>query len=202
MAELFLGAALLLEARHPPGFTRFVCHAVREIGNRLPEFIGGKIVEERLDYGKHISLIRTEWNEGGVDLDGWDAPLDDGQVPVNPPPTVTIPRGVVREVARLLKAHEEMPRERRPIRRMFMALSGDVGDEQLRPAEAEWLRVKQWFMDGTHESVTSPRHDSTFSLEEMQENFAAFERMLEALSTPPTPRLGALDALLEEANQQ
>ena len=57
IAELYEGAVQLLYGPSVPGRVRFVCHAVREIGNRLPDVVAGRQGRGRLDYASYLDKI-------------------------------------------------------------------------------------------------------------------------------------------------
>lgn len=56
LAELYQGALFLLRTK-PPGFTRLISHAVREIRNRLPDFVAGKKSSSRLEYRDELDQL-------------------------------------------------------------------------------------------------------------------------------------------------
>src|SRR5205823_2450841 len=46
-----------------PGKVRLAAHAVREIGNSLPDYIAGKKEYKRLDYVSRFDNIVTAWSQ-------------------------------------------------------------------------------------------------------------------------------------------
>jgi hypothetical protein len=62
LSALFRGAIRVNEDPDFPGFVNFVAHAVREIANRLPDYIDLPF-PKRVDYSGAIDRIATQWNE-------------------------------------------------------------------------------------------------------------------------------------------
>jgi hypothetical protein len=65
LAELYEGAVRILFELRPPGYCRFVAHAVREIGNGLEFIIFGIRSRERLDYKDRLDRIVSQWKRAG-----------------------------------------------------------------------------------------------------------------------------------------
>ena len=57
LAESYAGAVKLIEDASIPGRGRFICHAVREIRNRLPDKVAGKLDIERLEYKYEVEVL-------------------------------------------------------------------------------------------------------------------------------------------------
>lgn len=76
MGELYEGAVRILFELRPPGYTRFVAHAVREIGNGLPFVIFGIRSSSRLDYTNLLDWIAEQWKRAGFATDGTLAGLE------------------------------------------------------------------------------------------------------------------------------
>jgi len=66
LAELYEGAVLLLNEEGFPGRTRLICHAVREIRNRLPDAVAGKATFPRLEYGREIDKLARAYERAGL----------------------------------------------------------------------------------------------------------------------------------------
>ena len=56
LAELYQGAVMMLVNKSPPGYTRLVCHAGREIGNRFPPLVGA-LIGKRIEYASRLDAI-------------------------------------------------------------------------------------------------------------------------------------------------
>src|SRR5215831_6935451 len=63
LADLYEGAVELLYQRPLPGRIRFISHAAREIGNRLPDYLTGKEIGKRLEYVVRLDAIEGKWNK-------------------------------------------------------------------------------------------------------------------------------------------
>ena len=60
LAELYEGAFVMLDSASPPGFVRFVSHAVREVCNRLPDRLLGDS-GDHLKHSKRLKEIDEAW---------------------------------------------------------------------------------------------------------------------------------------------
>src|SRR5437764_12227451 len=67
LADIYAGAIEVLFVNRVPGYVHFVCHAVREIGNRLPDVVLGMQDGSRLDYKVHMDTIASMWHNAATD---------------------------------------------------------------------------------------------------------------------------------------
>ena len=65
LAELYEGAARLIADQSFPGRGRLICHAVREIRNRLPDAVAGKGTSNLLDYRQEIDKLADAYERSG-----------------------------------------------------------------------------------------------------------------------------------------
>ena len=54
IGELYEAAVRMVEDDSLPGRKRLICHAVREIRNRLPEKVGAEGIRKRVDYTNEV----------------------------------------------------------------------------------------------------------------------------------------------------
>jgi hypothetical protein len=80
---------------------------VREIRNRLPDALAG-VERGRIEYGNLTTRIAKEWEKAGLSLDAVLTPPSspEGNQVSGLPDVVTVPRGVLKAVAILLRDHE------------------------------------------------------------------------------------------------
>ena len=102
LAELYEGAVCLIFERPIPGTVRFVAHAVREIRNRLPDYISGSNSGGGLKYKDELAKISKIWQDSALALDEIDAEASVSHMSSE----VSIPRQLFLEVQQLIKKHE------------------------------------------------------------------------------------------------
>jgi hypothetical protein len=61
LKELYEGSIDLLYLRKPPGCVRLVSHAVREIGNSLPNALSSVEKRERLENAEKVENLSQTW---------------------------------------------------------------------------------------------------------------------------------------------
>jgi hypothetical protein len=199
LGELYHGALIMLHDENFPGRTHFVAHAVREIGNRLPDFIAGPIKSSQVQYVNRLDAIGKRWQRFGFGLDG--SPLPSVTEEKAPPSTdVPIPRPLFLEFASLVKDHigaREKPLD--ATKRLFRALSStnqQIGDS-LQPTIDQWLDVTHWFQEKVHHPGFK---DASVDTTEFERRFELFERTLTALTRGFFKTTKELDEILESAN--
>ena len=107
LAELYEGAVLMLQNR-PPAHVRLIAHSVREIRNRLPDYVSKVKSGGRLDYTGRIDNITKIWVRVGL------VPSDLTTTGLPPTDTsVAVPREAARPVLDLLRDHELSARQTR-----------------------------------------------------------------------------------------
>ena len=65
LAELYEGTVRLTADESFPGRGRLICHAVREIRNRLPDAVAGKGMPSGLDYRREINKLADAYERSG-----------------------------------------------------------------------------------------------------------------------------------------
>jgi hypothetical protein len=204
LAELYEGAILLLTLAHPPGYTRFVAHAVREIKNRLPDAIFGTTSGGRLDYTNRLENVAKDWKEAGFPIDGTAPVAETSRSSVESLVfEVPLPRNLFLKVAKLLADHEE--HRRKPIDAAIRLFEGNMDENQnfrnaLRPVVEQWLAVNKWFMAKVHDSGAT---DVAVGFDDLQKNFELFESSLLVIVRGPSAFFATtaeIDEILEDAN--
>jgi len=195
LGEVYAGAVLLLHDERIPGYRRLVAHAMREIGNRLPDVVGDEI-RGRVQYANHLDKLQKKWAQWGPEC------LGDGSWPSLPGTTnhVAVDVRLIRLVVALIDDHAEA-RERPPerARRLFLAVSDGVGPHPgLGPVVDQWVDLTKWAMSKTH--VPSGPNPKDIDAAELRARFSLFEDTLIALLGTFYTNVEDLDAILEVAN--
>jgi hypothetical protein len=194
LAELYEGAALMLQNR-PSGHVRLIAHSVREIRNRLPDYVSKVKSGGRLDYATRVDSITKVWVQSGL------LPRDfstAGLPPVDS--TVAVPREAAKPVLELLRDHElARIKPADTARRLFVGAAPENADliETLEPVVQQWLGVTNWFMKRAHDDG---RCDAECPRDELERQFGLFEKTLMAIVRQFYTAVDELDEILEDAN--
>jgi len=200
LAELYVAAVTLLYVPIP-GRVRLICHAVREIMNRLPNVLSGEKSLGWIDYKTRIDAIAMAWKDFGLDSDGLLPPPSLSEEPETPAArTIVVPPKLVRLIGDLVRDHtsaRERPYE--AAARLFEACAPENKKlrRTLRPILIQWVDTSKWFMRHTHDSGLV---DADVNFDLLTEKFELFERTLGALISGFFNTIEGLDAILEEAN--
>ena len=148
LGELYEGACEMIKNRSFPGRDRFICHAVREIRNRLPNAVAEKYAVERLNYPEEVTPIAQAWKKAGLESVYKKKSDETGNEPGQ-----YVPREVFVLVNRLIRRHGEVKnRKEENARRLLIALEPE--NEQLRwslaPVVDKWIEETEWFVDRAH----------------------------------------------------
>ncbi|WP_167844822.1 hypothetical protein [Scytonema millei] len=190
LAELYEGAVCLIFERPVRGRLRFVSHAVREIRNRLPDYISNEKSGERLNYKDEVDQLLAIWQSSGFSLN--EAPSNDGDIP--------IPLQIFNNIQELLKKHiaVSVNNKEKAIRFFESCISENKPIRNtLLPIVDHWWEVTEWFMENTHDSGK----DKLASYEQkLRQQFEVFESFLAAVSQKFYDTVDKLDEILKEAN--
>ena len=200
LGELYEGAVRMVFDDLTPGWTRFVPHAVREIINRLPDYITGTRISNRLNYRQRIEDIAKEWKGSG--LLGQSAISDgrDGPSTLEPNPSIEIPGPLFRRIENLLRDHDDA--RERPIDAAIRLFEGADPEnprfrDAIRPAALNWIAIGKWAVGKAHDSG---RSDGERDKDEYLRQFVIFEMALGALIRGFFATTGEIDEILEESN--
>jgi hypothetical protein len=202
LGELYEGAVRILFELRPPGYTRFVAHAVREIGNGLPFVIFNIRSSSRLDYTNLLDRIAERWKRAGFATDGTLAGLEPIPNSEGSQPTeFKLPLTLASSISKLIAYHDK-PRETRfdRAKKLFTGKKpeNEKFSDAIRPGIMQWLEVTEWFVEMTHDKR---RKEAVIEDDgELQKNFVLFETGLGAIARPFFVTTDELDEILEEAN--
>jgi hypothetical protein len=149
----------------------------------------------RLDYTGRIDNINRIWMRVGL------LPSDfttAGLPPIDS--SVAVPREAAKPVLELLRDHELA--RAKPVdtaRRLFTSAAPENADviETLEPVVQHWIEVTNWFMKRAHDDG---RCDEECPREELERQFALFEKTLMAIVRQFYTAVDELDQILEDAN--
>jgi hypothetical protein len=182
LAELYEGAVLLLQNR-PPAHVRLIAHSVREIRNRLPDYKGR--VDDIIQVWRRAGLLPSDLTTAGL-------PTVDT--------TMAVPRAAATAVLKLFRDHElARVKPAETARRLFTSLAPENADaiETLEPVVQHWIEVTHWFMKRAHDDG---RCDAECPRDELERQFALFEKTLMAIVRQFYTAVDELDQILEDAN--
>ena len=197
LAGVYQEAVNLIHMPESPTRLYFVAHGVREIGNRLPEFLD-EISSERVLYEKLVGPISTSWEQSGLPIgdDPFPVLVDGSQVPGET--QIKIPVELARYIATLLKKHSEGgTRSKKRSVVLFDAIKKEAGISTggAQSAVERWETIREWAVKNAHVGLQEP----TCSYAEMREHFADFERILHALVGGFVGVLSDIDEILTTA---
>lgn len=197
LGDLYEGAVELLYQHPLPGRIRMIAHAVREIGNRLPDYLTGERVGKRLDYVSRLDGIEEKWNKH----------KEMHPPSVNPQSSLSqdipIPPDLYNELDLLVRDHEVT--RQRPLdtaRRLYEGLNPEniaqLGDS-IRPVLLQWVEITKWFMARAHDSGKGKR-DGDYDWGEIKEKFVLMELSLRSIVGAFFVAVRELDDILEDTN--
>jgi len=175
--ELYSGSLKMIhESPAMPGRVRFISHAVRELRNRLPEYVSRVKGDGPLNYKNELDELATCWRKTSSSTNNFAAT---GTVPREA--SVSIPSDVYERIDRLIQKHlraREKPRE--SASRLFETLlpENDVARVSVLPQLNQWLEVTKWFTKQTHDNKKS---DKDYKWDEFLQKFELFEVSLVSL---------------------
>jgi len=191
LGELYEGALEMIKNRSFPGRDRLICHAVREIRNRLPNAVAGKYAVERLNYPEEVTPIAKAWKKAGLESvykkKSDETGIEPGQY---------VPREVLVLVNRLIRRHGEVKdRKEANARRLLIALEPE--NEQLRwslaPVVDKWIEETEWFVDRVHVG-------KAVNEDELVAHSEAFEVVLGTFAQHFYEGFEEIEQLVEKAN--
>jgi hypothetical protein len=201
LGELYEGAVEMLFQNSVPGRGRFVAHAVREIGNRLPDAIAGSKSGSRFEWKQHLDGLTEAWQNAGFSLDGaLSVTMEGGTVSDSRSSDVSVPRSLYLRFAEVLYEHSRTRETRRAAAiRLF---EGSIPEnkqlrEALGPIVRQWTDVTEWFVKSVHDSGLA---DSGNDWGEFIRRFQLFEDTLTAMVGKFFTTIEGLDEILDDAN--
>jgi len=195
LAELYEGAVVLTFAIATPGRFRFAAHAVREIGNRLPDAIAGPKRSAQVQYATKVEELAHLWRHEGLVL---DSPTTGNAVtPVDP--SIPIPRHLYTKISELIDEHlRGRGRSREAAERLFSALEDATVGSANAAVIDQWLDILRWFVGRSHNwnCLDSDQNEAEF-----RHKFELFESSLTALVRQFFSTVSELDEVLAKTNR-
>jgi hypothetical protein len=193
LAQLYEGALLMLERHQPPGWSRFVAHAVREICNRLPDLIVGDSAA-RTNYRELVGPVAGLW-----ETEKPPAGTTSETALHSAPEPWPISPALVELLNALLDGHRAPDRaQNERAGRLFRALYGDETVD-VGLAVEQWRAAHGWAVGGCHDHS---RPDGEIELAEVREQFQLFEGALGVAVRSFRDTMKEIDDLLDQANQR
>jgi hypothetical protein len=200
LEALYKAALMLLNNPIFPARERLIAHAVREIGNRLPDVVGTKIAKnEKVDTTNRLDKIVCIWRKDGLPVDfstpmAIESAASDGDV------GILIPSSTAKAMMELIRDHANSRETRKDAAiRLLREIAPDSGVslDQLRPIALRWLTVLKWFQENVHVGDS----DRAISEEEFQRYFELFEQYLGSMLRPFFSTFKELNDFLDQANR-
>ncbi|MEQ9373515.1 MAG: hypothetical protein RIG63_31500 [Coleofasciculus chthonoplastes F3-SA18-01] len=207
LAELYEGAVCLVFEQPIPGKLRFVAHAVREIRNRLPDYISSGNGHKRLEYRKEVERLLEIWQGCGFSL---EQTVPDSQMNTSgnlPPlsPDILVPQKLFLTIQQLLQKHREVRLSNRekaiPVFERCIPAE-QSSPETFRPIAKHWWDVTEWFMAQTHDKGKVETGEAKRNEQELQSQFELFESFLIECARAQSfySTTDKLDEILEDTN--
>jgi hypothetical protein len=218
LAGLYASAVFLLHHPAWPGRHYLLGHAVREIGQRLPDFLDPRR-RARAEVEAALQAFVAAWSGAGLQITETEpaAPptsLQEGDdsalaAPSGPsiPESLAIPADVAQAASRLVGAHQQASTNN--YRKAASIILASAIPDQMATAEEVssgdardatvllWTKTVDWFMDFTHVSATRKVLPPE---EELARRFDILENIIEAILAPWYEVLDDLDDALAAAN--
>jgi hypothetical protein len=191
LAELYDSALWLMHDRPLRARVRLVSHCVREVVNRLPGAVAATTVTKRVEYRVFVERIVAVWPTADVSVLVTETP--------DAPVEVPIPRAAYLAVNALATEHAQSQPFEMKLRALFGGGDG-LATSLTQPAVRAFKKVYDWFVARAHDRLEI---DAVLCTEEeLQLNFAAFERGLYTLTGEWLEVQEKVDELLDEANRR
>lgn len=194
--ELYSGSLkMIYDSPKMPGRVRFISHAVRELRNRLPDYVSGTKSDGALQYKNELDELASLWH-GTVAGSGGLAVT--GDIPKSA--SVTIPADVYERINGLIQKHNRA--REKPLdsaRRLFETLLPEnaAARVNLLPQLDQWLETTHWFTGQAHDNN---KRDDDYKWDDVLNRFELFETSLVSLIRGFFHTTESLDEILEDAN--
>lgn len=202
LGKLYEGALIIFHCPTFPGRIRLVSHAVREIRNRLPDYIAGPKTKTRFDSTTRLDEIEKDWKKEEL-LTEESVTVASSSKEEIPSDTIPIPRWLVKKISTLIKDHSDVRQRRKEAaNRLFEGISPENQGlrDILRPQVLQWLDVTEWFVRKAHEPYEQGIANDDADIKEFQSKFELFEITLGALLNSFFKTVEGIDEILEETN--
>jgi hypothetical protein len=215
LAGLYASAVFLLGTSGWPGRYHLLGHSVREIAQRLPDFLAPQ-PRSRSQRDEALDSFVDAWRAAGLPVTAAGASsaaaglreddAADAADETSPAETYAVPLGVVATAAALVDAHEQISINNydKAASIILARANADVGpliDDADAPRDATvllWTKTVGWFMKLTHASAEPERTPPGGG--ELRHQFEVIESTLEAILAPFYQVVDDLDEILAVAN--
>lgn len=200
LGELYKAALRLLEDATFPARVHLICHAARDIGNRIPEVIAGRAEFQRVEITQELDQLAQLWSRNG---------LDRRELPLTPEASrdsaatasndVEIPIEVFRHLQILVNHHAQgVKNNKLKATKMIEAAARENAgrQESLVPLARQWVDLTRWFHGRAHVGLKETAVDE----HELQGKFQSLETYMYTLISEFYEGVEALDAILEDTN--
>jgi hypothetical protein len=199
LAELYQAAVKMLSMDEFPARQILVCHCVREIANRLPNFVAAVAVSERYDATKELGAVREQWYELGLN----EHPiLARDNIDLEAMESIVVPISLFNLLNKTFSSYSQVQeRNVDTAYRLFEKLSKDENRNRqvLMPLVLEWRKLVDWFVKKVHVRGNLAVRDTT-SDDEFRSQFQRFEGQLTGLASNFFEGVKTLDEILEDTN--
>lgn len=196
LGEMYKSALRLLEDPTFPGRTHFICHAARDIGNRVPEVIAGRVEFQRVELTEELDQLAELWSRDGLDRKELPQTADGAATTKH---EVEIPIAVFKHLQIIINHHAQGIKNntQKAIKMIEAAAHENAGRvETLVPLARQWVDLTRWFHGHAHAGLKEIGVDE----HELQSKFNSLETYLYTLIGEFYGGVGALDAILEDTN--
>jgi hypothetical protein len=198
LADVYLGAIHLLGDGAIPGRVRFICHAGRDLTNRIPELFAESV--GRVDLTADLNELSSLWMEHRVAETGMALiSAQKADLPEGAQPTIGVPLIVVRRVSALIDHHKQVSLNHRDraMKMVEVVAPENVGKrEALLPIADQWIELHRWFQRNAHAGLKEGSVDEG----ELQSRFLTLESQILALIGEFYEPVATLDEILQDTN--
>lgn len=190
LGQLYEGAVRMIQDRSFPGRLWLICHAVREIKNRLPEAVAGKSIIGRLDYTQKVEELAKACEGAGL---GSVRVVEREEQEVEQ----KIPQGLVVLLNNLVTEHKAIAgKKHENTKRLIITLEPENKNLQasLVPVINRWITETDWFEERAHVG-------RTISEDDLVAHFKGFERVLLSLAGYFYQGLEEIEQIVEKINK-
>jgi len=145
LAELYEGAVRLAADQSFPGRGRLICHAVREIRNRLPDAVAGKGTSNRLNYRQEIDKLADAYKRSGFGSVRKQANQTGDELQWGQEVLVLLEQ-IIKKNEKIGSTKEENAK------RLLIEIEPDNRhwQQSLGPVVEKWIEETEWFVERAH----------------------------------------------------
>jgi hypothetical protein len=199
LGEVYKAAVRLIGDASYPGRCQLICHAARDICNRLPDLVCGLIVQDNLH--KQLNTLSELWSRHKLEtreLGQLSSQAPDGAEAVTR--EIAVPLDVFRQLDLVIKHHRQVPTiiRARATRMYEIVAPENIGRAEVtRPLTDQWMDLKRWFHGHAHAGLT----DRSVDEQELQNKFGTLEAHLSKVAGEEFYEgVEVLDEILEDTN--